>query len=48
MTNFTGKNSGFDRPAADDRGHVLDTESATIESALQQLRAIMLPRVSRR
>lgn len=44
---FTGKDSGFEEPAADAAGVlVIDTEAGTPETSLAQLHAAVLPRIT--
>ena len=42
---FTGRDSAFEEPAADDAALVIDTEGASIERSLEQLYAAIAPRL---
>jgi adenylylsulfate kinase len=38
---FTGKDSGFEEPADDDRDHVIDTEAADLAACVKRARALV-------
>ncbi len=45
VKHFTGKDSGFEEPAAEDGAVIVDTEEGTLEACVDQLHAIIIKRI---
>lgn len=45
VKHFTGKDSGFEEPEAEDGAEIVDTEAGTLEACVDQLYALIIKRI---
>jgi adenylylsulfate kinase len=45
VKHFTGKDSGFEEPLAEDGALIVDTEENSLEACVEELHAMILPRI---